>query len=359
MIRGHGGDIYGLARKLGCEPHEIDDMSSNVNPLGPPPELMRHLEDHLDRIRALPEADAGDMRREFASSHSIEPDQVLAGNGTTQIIYDLPRALRLRDALIVGPTYADYEDGCRQNGLVPRFVHSREDNDFQIDPDDLQAQIASADAVYLCHPNNPTGQLMAADTLRSMCRAFPHTTFVIDESYLPFVPQHEVHSLIRERPANALVLHSMSKIFGIPGLRVGFVVGHADRIARLNRLARPWAVNSLAQSAVRFLLAHEVACRAFVGRTQDFVRTERDAMAQRLRTISGSIVFPSQTGFFMLKLPAPHRSDAICRHLQAEKILIRDCANFNGLSGDFIRISLKSPDVNRKCAELLRKYLAV
>ncbi|MDJ0887772.1 MAG: pyridoxal phosphate-dependent class II aminotransferase [Desulfobacterales bacterium] len=359
MISGHGGDIYGLAQQLGCDPSEIEDMSSNVNPLGPPPELMRHLEDHLDRIQVLPEADAGGMQREFASSCGIDPDQVLAGNGTTQIIYDLPRALGLRDALIVGPTYADYEDSCRQNAIAPRFFHTRESDDFQIDPDDLQARIGSADAVYLCNPNNPTGQLMAPDTIRSICRAFPRTTFVIDESYLPFVPQQETHSLIRQCPANALVLHSLSKIFRIPGLRVGFAVGHADLVARLNRFARPWAVNSLAQSAVHFLLANEALSQAFVRRSQDFVCAERESLTQQLRSIPGINVFSSQTGFFILRLPAPHRAAEICRRLHAEKILIRDCTNFNGLSADFIRISLKSPDVNRKCAGLLRTYFSV
>ncbi len=358
MIGGHGGDIYGLARKLGCDPLEIDDMSSNVNPLGPPPELMRHLEANLIRIQALPEADAGGLQREFASSCGILPNQVLAGNGTTQIIYDLPRALGLRDALIVGPTYADYEDGCRQNGVVPRFFHTRDSDGFQIDPDDLQTQIAPADAVYLCNPNNPTGQLVDADALRSICRSFPRTIFVIDESYLPFVPFQEKHSLIRKRPSNVLVLHSMSKIFRIPGLRIGFAAGHADLIARLNRLARPWSVNSLAQSAVRFLLANETLSQAFVRRSREFVRAEREALICQLQTIPGMTVFPSQTGFFILKLPAPHRADEICRRLHAEKILIRDCTNFNGLSADFIRISLKTPDVNRRCADLLRTFLS-
>ncbi len=358
MITGHGGDIYTLAQQLGCDPLEIDDMSSNVNPLGPPPELMRHLEANLGRIRALPEADAGRMLRQFAESYGIEAGQALAGSGTTQIIYDLPRALGVRDALIVGPTYADYEDGCRQNGVVPRLLNTRENDGFQIDPDALQAQIRTADAVYICNPNNPTGQLLTADTVRDLCRRFPQTAFIIDESYLPFVPGHEDHSLIRRRPANALVLHSMSKIFRIPGLRVGFVIGHADRIARLKQFARPWSVNSLAQSAVRFLLANDALSQAFVARSQEFVRSEREDLMRQLRAIPGIEVFPSQTSFFILKLPPPHRADDVCRHLRGARILIRDCTNFKGLSARFIRISIKSPDVNRKCADRLHAYLS-
>ena len=357
MIHGHGGDIYALARELGCDPYEIADMSSNINPLGPPPALMQHLEANLNRIKALPEADAGQMLTRFADSCGLDTNEVLAGNGTTQIIYDLPRALGMREALIVGPTYADYADGCRQYGVRCRSWLTRPGDDFRVDPDALREALPAADAVYLCNPNNPTGQLLEGDTIRTLCRDFPRKTFIIDESYLPFVPRHEDHSLIRRRPANALVLHSMSKIFRIPGLRVGFVIGNAERITRLRQLARPWSVNSLAQSAVGFLLANESLSQAFILETQDYVRDEREALMAELRTIAGLRIFPSQASFFLLQLPATHRANDVCRHLRAARILIRDCTNFDGLSGQFIRISVKSPDVNRKCAELLRTYL--
>ncbi len=358
MITGHGGDIYALALELGCDPFEIADMSSNVNPLGPPPELMRHLTAQLNRIKALPEADAGSMQQQFAAHCGLAADQVLAGNGTTQMIYDLPRALDIREALIVGPTYADYADGCRQNGVPCRFGFTRESDGFRVDPDRLRDQIQTADAVYWCNPNNPTGQLTGADTIRAVCRDFPHTTFIIDESYLPFVTQHEDHSLIRQRPENALVLHSMSKIFRIPGLRVGFAIGDPDLIARLRHFARPWSVNSLAQAAVTFLLANASLSQDFVRNSQIFVGTERDALRKRLGTIPGIEVFSSQTSFLLVRLPAHHRADAVCRHLRAARVLIRDCSNFNGLSAQFIRLSLKTPDVNHKCAEMLHSYLS-
>lgn len=357
MIHGHGGDIYTLARLLACDPFAIADMSSNVNPLGPPPELLRHLETNLDRIKALPEADASRMLRQFADVYGIAPDQVLAGNGTTQIIYDLPRALKMRQALIVGPTYADYADGCRLNGVACRLVQTLETDAFRFNPDALREQIQTVDAVYLCNPNNPTGQRVSADTLRTICHEFPRQVFVIDESYLPFVPGHEDHSLIRQCPANALVLHSMSKIFRIPGLRVGFVIGRGALIARLRPFVLPWSVNSLAQSAVRFLLANDTLSQAFIRETQAYVRAERMALAARLRTIPGLQIFPSQTGYMLLKLPAHHLAADVCRHLQAAKILIRDCSNFSGLSDRFVRLALKSPEVNRQCADLLEAYL--
>ncbi len=357
MIHGHGGNIYQLARRLGCDPAEIDDMSSNVNPLGPPPELMDFLAAHVDAIKALPEAAAESMEQLFAEQARIDADQVMAGNGTTQMIYDLPRALNMRKALIVGPTYADYADGCRLNNVDCRFALARATDDFIVDLDHLREQIEPADTVYICNPNNPTGRLIDADVIRQLCREFPRQQFIVDESYLPFVEQHERHSLLASRPANALVLNSMSKVFRIPGLRVGFIVGAADALRRLRRLAPPWSVNSLAQAAVRFLLASEPLRRDFIERSQAFMVAERESMIDALAALPKVRVYSSRTSFFLLRLPETHRAAAVCEALSAAKILIRDCSNFEGLSDRFVRISIKTTAANRQCVAILQQLL--
>jgi len=112
MITGHGGNIYDVARRLGCKPFEIIDMSSNVNPIGPPPGLKEHLKEKLDLITALPEVDAKEISTTFANRYGLDPECVLAGNGTTQFIYTIPQVLGTRKALIIGPTYSDYADAC-------------------------------------------------------------------------------------------------------------------------------------------------------------------------------------------------------------------------------------------------------
>lgn len=357
MIHGHGGDIYQLARELGCDPAGIADMSSNVNPLGPPPELMDHLQAHLGCIKALPEAAAESMERLFAEQSRIDAEQVLAGNGTTQMIYDLPRALNMQEALIVGPTYADYADSCRLGNVACRFAHARETDDFLVDVDRLREQIEPVDAVYICNPNNPTGRLIDGDVMRQLCREFPRQQFIVDESYLPFVEHHTHHSLLKDRPPNALVLTSMSKIFRIPGLRVGFIAGAAETLQCLRRLAPPWSVNSLAQTAVRFLLTNESLSRDFTARTQAFIAAERESMMDALAALSDLRLYPSRTSFFILRLPEPYRAAPVCRALSADRILIRDCTNFEGLSERFVRISLKTTDVNRQCVALLQALL--
>ena len=199
---------------------------------------------------------------------------------------------------------------------------------------------------------------LRAEILRDLGRRFPDKTLVVDESYLPFVNAPERHSLVADRPENVLVLHSMSKIFRVPGLRIGFAVGAPHLIERLRRYALPWSVNALAMAAVPFLLRPDAGLEDFVQETRRRLAAARTTMVDRLSALEGVRCFPSATGFFLVQLPEPHRSDAVCRRLAREKILVRDCANFEGLSDRFIRISLQDPPRNARCARALEAVLS-
>jgi len=357
MIHGHGGNVYALARQLGCRVDDIQDMSSNVNPLGPPAELLAHLRQRLRVIQSLPEADAGSMIRGFARKFDLMAENVAAGNGTTQLIYDLPRALASRRVLVAGPTYADYGDSCRLNGADCRFWMSRETDDFAFDPGDFARAMEAADTVFICNPNNPTGRPIEADALRQLCRDHSAVRFIVDESYLPFLPQTEKWSLLQARPANAVVLYAMSKIFRIPGIRVGFAVGQTPIIRAVQRFALPWSVNSLAIEAVNFLLRESAIWARFVSQSQQWMADQRAWMAKTLARIPGMKVFPSATSFLLLRLPEGHRAPEVCRYLAHDGLLIRDCSNFEGLSAHFVRVSLKTPEANQRCIDLLQRCL--
>ena len=357
MIHGHGGNIYELAHTLGCPTDAIIDMSSNVNPYGPPPGLVEHLKSQIDRIQVLPEVDAHEVVALFADRYVISADQVIASNGTTQMIYDLPRALETRLALIIGPTYADYRDGCRQNQVDSAYWLTRKGEDFQPDLNAIEEVLPSCDTVYCCNPNNPTGALVEGEALRRLACKFPDKTFVVDESYLPFVPKPDRWSLMIERPENVLVLHSMSKIFRIPGLRIGFLIGAKRIVDRMRTFALPWNVNSLAMEAVRFLLTGGAAIDGFVADTGARLIQAKETMIRQLSSISGIKIFPSATGFFLVQLPDPYRAEELCRQLAKEKILVRNCTNFRGLSDRFIRISLQNQEKNQRCAQLMETLL--
>ena len=352
MINGHGGNIFDKARDMGCEPMDILDMSSNVNPLGPMPGLMKHLHEHLEQIIALPEAGAGSIIEAFSIHHNIDSKKVLAGNGTTQLIYTLPVALKIRHALILGPTYSDYADACRMHGVDYKFALSCESLSFH---HTLEAMdIKPCDAVFICNPNNPTGTLISSETIESLCRKYPNIRFIIDESYLPFVPEGEGKSLIRSTLPNVIVLNSMSKIFRIPGLRIGFVAAHPDIIEKISPYMLPWSVNTLAQAAVNYLMTHKQDVSEFIEKTRTYLAEERQFVMMGLETATGIKLFPSTTSFILAKLDRL-KAEAVSSHLLSYRILIRDCGNFQGLSNQFIRISLKTHDVNQILTDRLRE----
>ena len=356
MIVGHGGNVHALARRLGCPAGAIVDMSSNVNPLGPPPGLLDVVRRHLDDVTALPEVDALRIRTAFAHRHEIAVDRVLAGNGTTQFIYGLPRALESRHVLILGPTYSDYADVCALNRVPVQWLMASEAGRFQPDLERVEAALDSCDTVFVCNPNNPTGALIPGRSLKALCRRYPDVSFVVDESYMPFVADGRGQSLVGAGLPNAVVLNSMSKVFRIPGLRIGFLVAEGERLERLQGHALPWSVNALAQAAVLHILEDPESTDRFLEQTHRWVAEETTFLIRGLERFSGIEPFAARTAFILAKLPALETADRLWTFLSRRRILIRDCSNFNGLSNRFIRLSVKTRPDNRRLLETLSEY---
>lgn len=354
MIQGHGGNIYEVAKAIGCSPGEILDMSSNVSPLGMPPGLKAMLEKKWEEVISLPEVDSQDLSARFAASMGLSVNQVLAGNGTTEFIYTIPLALEVKNPLIVGPTYSDYADSCRAYGVESMFYMAREENDFQPNLNDISSSLAHVDTVFICNPNNPTGQFIPAESLVMLIEAHPGVRFVVDESYLPFVPNWETQSMKNAEAGNVIVLHSFSKIFAIPGLRLGFLIAEPDVIKSFKPYRQPWSVNRLAQLAGSFLVRQ----RAFVEEVAQFVRKEREVFLANLQGLDAVVPFPSAVHFILFRLKGDLRANDLFTLMCEHKILIRDCSNFHGLSDRFIRIALKTTEANKACSGVLRALLS-
>jgi len=352
MIIGHGGNIQKTAKRLGCSPEDIIDMSNNINPLGPMPDLTEFLRDNISRINVLPEADAGEAVTAFAYRHGISPDNALAGNGTTHFIYLIPQALNTRKALILGPTYADYEDACKMYGVDYTHVITEESAAFKPDMEEIETNLAGVDTVFICNPNNPTGTFTDAGALIALCESHPEVNFIIDESYLPFVDQGESNSLIGCQLPNVLVLNSMSKIFCIPGLRIGFLIARETIIKKFLHYHLPWCVNSLAQSAVCYLMTHRNEVDTFIEKSRRFIATERRRFTEMVKEGTEFEIIPSTTTFFLIRLAENFSAKATCAFFLEHRMLIRNCENFTGLSNRHVRIALKTEDVNTKAAGL-------
>ncbi len=350
MLDGHGGNIYEMARRHGCTPACINDMSSNMNPLGPPPGLLAYLQNKVEAITRLPEVDSQQTIRLYAEHLAVDPKQLLAGNGTTQFIYAIPQVLNIGKALIVGPTYSDYADACRLHQINTSMTIADESADFHPDLNRLSEKLDGVDTVFICNPNNPTGSHIDPLDLMPICRRHPDTRFVIDESYLPFTDNGEKNSMVYSGLSNVIVLLSISKIYAIPGLRIGFLVASTDVIDKFKRHLLPWSLNSLSQSAVDYLTTHSDLVQSFLEKTRGYMRLQKEEFFKTCKSFARLKLYTSATPFILARLPDTIRSEWVCSRLADEKVLIRNCNNFPGLSDQFIRISLKTPEVNRMLA---------
>ena len=353
MLKGHGGNIYDLAQQLGCHPTEIVDMSSNMNPLGPPEDLVSLLQENINTISSLPEVDANRTVNAFADRYHIDPERVIAGNGTTQFIYSIPRILETKRALIFAPTYADYADACAIQNIDYNYSTARESVAFEHDMNAAAQQIQGYDTVFICNPNNPTGNIIPAADLEQLCKSHADVNFVIDESYLMFVDGFNTQSMIRSALPNVMVLDSMSKFFGIPGLRIGFLISSPVIIKKFKTYLLPWSVNSLAQMAVHYLMKQTAEVETFIENTVKFIAQERYILFETFKNSSLIKLFPSTTCFILARLYGNLTADDLGMHLAQDRILIRNCSNFSGLSDRFIRFSLKTGEINRMFAKKL------
>lgn len=353
MIHGHGGNIYALAEQLKCDVAEIVDMSSNINPLGMPPGMLAAVKAALDAAGVLPEVDGRAMIKGLADLLELDAARILAGNGTTQFIYSTCPALKSRKVLIIGPTYADYADACRMYGIEPHFFLLDPGKQFQMDWQQLDQALDGCDTVFICNANNPTGSMLDNASLQQFCRAHPDIRFVVDESYMPFTSAVNATCMGGCGLDNVIVLWSASKIFGIPGLRVGFLIAPDVIQTAFEHFMQPWCVNSLAQAAIRYLGEHKKATLKFIQTTQNYLEQEQRLFRQRLAVCPQLQIYPSVTSYLLIQLPPSINASEVCSQMARHRFLIRNCSNFYGLSDRFVRVALKSSDINKKAAELL------
>lgn len=348
----HGGDILAMAKRLGCEVTDLTDLSSNLTPLGMPPGLREALVARLGEISFLPESGSETLVHLFAGKYGCSPQQVLAGNGTTEFIYAVPESVRSRRALIIAPTYGDYQMASEWAGLEVDFFNLREEEDFALDFNRLSARLTGGELVFLCNPNNPTGRVVPSRELMDFILAHPASEFLIDESYLPFVDEPSLAGF--PLPLNLFLLCSSSKIYGIPGLRLGFLVAGEEKMARFAARRKPWGVNRMAQVAGEYLLTHG---DGYVRAVCDFLGKTRPGFVARLAALPGVRVIPGAANFILCRLEGAMTAAQLREAMLKQRIMIRDCSNFAGLDGRYFRVSLQEPERNERCLAALAGIL--
>lgn len=353
----HGGNIYRIARQKGLQPDDIIDFSANINPLGYSPRIKKILPRLNTALLNYPDPDAYAFIQALAAYHRLPPEYFLAGNGSTEFIYSLPAETGLKSVLIVTPAFTEYEQSYRHTKVRISFFQAREQHDFNLQQQLLCNELKKGySALYLCNPANPTGMLVRPQTLLKIVDAARRhgTTVVLDEAFMDFTEDCSLKKHAA-RCDNLIILRSLTKFFGLPGLRIGYVIAHPEIIAKLSKKQGPWSVNAPAQLAA----VESLQDGSFITKTRAYVKEARDVLMRDLKQIPCLSVFPGAANFLLLRINRPSMITAaeVYEQLLIKGMVIRTCEDFDGLDNRFFRIAVKKKSENKKLSIELKKIL--
>ena len=355
QIHEHGGNILSLARQHGFSPADSIDFSASINPLGFSPKVREAIVSALDNLVHYPDNDCVELKQALATFHNVSADYFAIANGSTEIIYTLPALLPGKRALIISPAFSEYSNALlQQNCEVQRLILSPRD-DFALNPDILAKVLDhSYDALYLCNPGNPSGRLYPREVVRQvhdLCHE-KNTLLVLDEAFMDFCEESSAKELIIASD-HGIVLRSMTKFYGIPGLRLGYAMAAPALIKRLISLGAPWSVNTLAQAAGIAALSDG----EYNKRSSAHVTGLREEFSRALSNFPQLSVHPSNANFLLIEINTTMTSGELKQRLLEKMILIRDCSTFTGLSNRFFRVAVRTEPENARLLACLKEIL--
>jgi threonine-phosphate decarboxylase len=349
----HGGNIWAAQEEWGVPVQEILDFSASVNPLGPSPLAWEAVKAGLDWISHYPEPGAESCKLALSRHLGVEPQQIVLGNGGSELIYLLGRMFYQSRILLVAPCFSEYGGGLTR----PRIHHFPlpAQEGFRLPLSQFLDAIEPDDLLFLGNPNNPTGNLWTREALLEIitCAGQKNARVVIDEAFLDFAGDAGKSLRDRVLPArNLIVVGSLTKFIAIPGLRLGYAVAHPQTASAMEDLLPPWRINTLASAAARASLED----RTYIADTIAVVTREREFLAQELSRL-GFQVYPGSANFLLLAALAAKGMPAreIQERLGPYRILIRLCHDFINLSPYHFRIAVRSRRDNLRLLEALKE----
>jgi len=355
----HGGNIYELSAQAGCSPDDILDFSASINPLGPPPGIAEVLSGCFRRLESYPDIHNRLLVDALSKFHDIDPGYIAVSNGSTELIYWLPLALGVSKALVVLPAFGEYVRAFELHGTSLRKLYSTREDGFQLRVEHLAEalQKESFEAVLLTHPSSPSGSLLdgaAVEWVVKYSSSSSSPLFFIDEVFVDFC-EHASFKFFLDRTPNVAIIRSFTKFYGLPGLRIGYLLASSRIAARVRDFLPPWSVNTLAQAAGAWCLEQN----AYRRRTLELVANERQRLVERLSSIAGFEVYPAHANYLLIRL-APGLQPASSLRLRVferDRILIRDCGSFEGLDERYFRVAVRLPDQNDRLIAALQNAL--
>lgn len=356
----HGSDLEKIEAVYHIKKENIVSFSANINPLGISNKLKQSLADHLDAITVYPDREYKDLRNAIGAYSGADPEHIIVGNGSTELISLMIQVFHPEKAMILGPTYSEYEREISLGGGHTTYYPLQESREFRMDADDLCSRLSDdLDMLVLCNPNNPTSTAVNRASMRKILDAcLQHGIFVlIDETYVEFTkPEERISSVpLCASYSNVAVLRGTSKFFAAPGLRLGYAVtGNEDLLRQIHTRQNPWSISSLAEIAGRLMFSD----REYIKATSDLIASERSRMFDELSGWDSVKPYEPKANFMLVRILKPEvTAEQLFEHCIRKGLMIRNCASFPFLGEDYFRFCFMKPEDNDLLIRTIQEVL--
>lgn len=330
MIRNiHGGDIYSRNIKY--------DFSANINPLGMPQNVKNSIMDHVDDFEHYPDANCRSLKEAIAKHENIDVENIVCGNGAADLIYRIVYTLKPKKALVLSPTFSEYEKALSSVGCITEHHLLLEEDNFTLN-DRVLERLCNIDIVFMCNPNNPVGNLISRDLMACIVKKCSENNIylIIDECFMDFVKSDKAFNVKADRN-NIIVLKAFTKIYAMAGLRLGYIFcSDVQLVEQIQNCGQCWSVSVAAQIAGIEALKE----KSYVEKTIMLISEEREYLTEKLKKF-GFKVYPSETNFILFRCRLP-----LDKLLLNEQIAIRNCNNYIGLEQGYFRIAVRTHTEN-------------
>lgn len=347
----HGGDVYSAQNKNPSI--KIVDFSANINPLGMPNEVKTAIVENIDSYECYPDPINRELTNAISKAMEVEPKYILCGNGAADLIFRLVYALKPKTALLLAPTFAEYEQALNVVECYINYHKLLSDNEFILDESILNVIDDKLDIVFICNPNNPTGKPTYGVLMQRIAEKCKECGVILiaDECFIDFLENEEEFTLKKslEGNSNIVIIRAFTKMYAMAGIRLGYIISSNQSILKKAYDAgQPWSVSTVASKCG----VAAISCDSYVEQTRQQTTQNRLFLTKQLENL-GFRVFISKANFILFYT----ESTFIKARLEEHGILIRSCANYRGLTDNYFRIAVKSKADNEYLIECLKKII--
>ncbi len=347
----HGADIYTESKLKGISENNIIDFSSNINPFGIPDSVKVAAINSIKHSDRYPDINSRELVHALSAYENVPEDRIFVSNGAADAIFRISSSLKPGNGLVTAPAFSEYEQSLKAAGANIMYFNLYEKNNFKITEEIINCINDEVNIVFICNPNNPTGQITEKELLEKIiirCKEV-NAVIVIDECFMDFVEHNEKFSVIKllDNYNNLIVLKAFTKTFAIPGIRLGYCMSsNSDIINSLKSSGPPWNVSTIAQAAG----AAAVKERDYLDKSVIYIRNQRNYLIDELNKLNIK-TYDSYANYIFFKI----KDINLKEEMMKSNILIRSCSNYENLTDDYYRIAVKTAEENQLFIDKLKE----